>query len=184
MKPLLPDRIATERCVMRPFECTDLENLFLLYGDSKVMTTRKIGVQDKEQTASQLDEFVDLWSARGFGLYAVFDKGTRAFVGECGFRPYAPDQPDVIEISYGLRPRFWGSGIATEIATAMIDAGFEGFVTDTLIAHAQEQNAVSLRVLTKLGFTRCDVEALGLPPGLARCELHSEVWFRNKGGSK
>lgn len=184
MKPLLPDRIETDRCVMRPFESADLENLFLLYGDPKVMTTRKIGVQDKDQTAFQLADFVDLWRTRGFGLYAVFDKETNAFVGECGFRPYAPDQPHVIELSYGLRPKFWGGGIATEIATAMIDAGFEGFGTDTLIAHAQEQNAASLRVLTKLGFARCDAEALGLPPGLARCELHREAWFSNKGGSQ
>ena len=184
MKRLLPDLIETKRCRLRPFERVDLEDLFLLYGDPKVMMTRKIGVQNRDQTSAQLQEFIDLWHDRGFGLYAVFEKDAGAFIGECGFRPYAPNQPDVIEISYGLRPQFWGSGIATEIATAMIDAGFDGFATDTLIAHARARNAASLRVLNKLGFVRCDAQALGLPVGLARCELSRESWLLLQGKTK
>jgi len=56
-----------------------------------------------------------------------------------------------------------GGGIATEIATAMITAGFDGFANGNLIAHAQAQNAASLRVLNKLGFERCKENAHGLP---------------------
>jgi ribosomal-protein-alanine N-acetyltransferase len=178
---LLPERIDTARCWLRPFQPDDLDNLFLLYGDPEVMTTRKIGVQTREGTASQLAEFVGLWKDSGFGLYAVFEKGTDTFIGECGFRPYAPDQPDLIEISYGLRPQFWGGGIATEIATAMIDAGFSVLLGDTLIAHAQAQNAASLRVLNKLGFERLDSEAAGIPSGLARCALTRDRWQLAKG---
>jgi ribosomal-protein-alanine N-acetyltransferase len=181
MKWILPELIETHRCRLRPFERADLDDLFLLYGDPKVMTTRKIGVQNKDQTAAQLQEFLSLWQERGFGLYAVFEKDKGTLIGECGFRPYAPDHPDLIEISYGLRPQFWGGGIATEIATAMISAGFDGFSTDILIAHAQTQNAASLRVLNKLGFERCDERTLCLPVGLARCELSRDSWLREKG---
>ncbi|MEJ6401862.1 GNAT family N-acetyltransferase [Yoonia sp. 2307UL14-13] len=181
---LLPELIETERCWLRPFELADLDDLHVLYSDPKVMTTRKIGVQDKAGTAEQLKAFVDLWQKRGFGLYAVFERGSNIFVGECGFRLYAPDQPDLVEISYGLRPKFWGGGIATEIATAMIDAGFKRLLDDTLIAHAQSQNAASLRVLNKLGFERLDVGALRLPPGLTRCALNRDRWQHIKGSKK
>lgn len=180
MKNLLPDLIETERCRMRPFMLNDLPNLFLLYGDPKVMATRKIGVQNIDQTASQLKDFLKLWGDRGFGLYAVFEKDTGVFIGECGFRPYAPNQSDIIEISYGLRPQFWGNGIATEITSAMLDAGFNGFndfngfARDNIYAHAQSQNGASLGVLSKLGFSRSFIDPLELPSGLVRCELRQE----------
>lgn len=178
MKKLLPNLIKTERCRLRPFEMTDLDNLFTLYRDPEVMKTRKIGIQTKDQTAMQVQEFISLRHRRGFGLYAVFMKDTGEFVGECGFRLYAPNQPDVIEISYGLRPQFWGNGIATEITTTMIATGFDGFATDALTAHAQAENGASDRVLTKLGFERCDENAVDLPIGLSRYELRKENWSR------
>jgi len=178
MKRLLPEQIDTARCRLRPFEPGDLDDLYRLYRDPKVMATRKIGIQNKAQTKKQLQDIVALWNERGFGLYAVFERGGDVFVGECGFRLFAKDQPEIVELSYGLRPIYWGGGIATEIATAMITAGFQGFVTETLFAHAKVQNAASLRVLQKLGFVRCDERALGLPPGLARCELRHDRWKR------
>lgn len=75
---LLPERIDTARCWLRPFQSDDLDDLFQLYGDPEVMTTRKIGVQTREGTASQLAEFVDLWQKRRFGLYAGLLHGSRS----------------------------------------------------------------------------------------------------------
>lgn len=180
MNLLLPSRIDTARCWLRPFAPEDLDRLYSLYRDPNVMATRKIGVQDRKQTEDQLREFVALWKTKGFGLYAVFERGSDVFVGECGFRTYTSDQPELIELSYGLRPIFWGGGIATEIASAMITVGFENFKTDSLTAHARYQNTASLRVLTKLGFVRCDARALGLPPDLARCQLSIEQWASHR----
>lgn len=143
--------LATERLSLRPFGENDFDVLMSLYGDPDVMDIRKIGTQSAVQTKAQLATILDHWKAHGFGLFAVFDKANGGFVGECGLR-YLDDTSEV-ELSYGLRPAFWGRGYATEAAAEMISFGFGPVALDRIVALSRGANTGSHRVLEKLGMT-------------------------------
>lgn len=57
------------------------------------------------------------------------------------------------EIGYEMRPEFRGHGIATESVTAVIAAAGTRHGFSLLRAKAYSENAASLRVLAKTGFT-------------------------------
>ena len=143
--------LETERLLLRPFRADDGNNLFRLYGNPEVMNIRKIGLQTREQSNLQLAEIVDHWQRRGFGLAAVMEKSTSAFIGECGLRERVPGL-DEIELSYGLVPDAWGRGYASEAGKAALDHGLNELRLETIYAHARADNHASRRVLEKLGF--------------------------------
>ena len=143
--------LTTERLSLRPFGESDYDLLWSLYGDPDVMKIRKIGTQTPAQTRAQLDTILAHWRNHGFGLFAVFDRATGDFAGECGLR-YLDDTPEV-EISYGLRTPFWGKGYATEAAAEVMAFGFGPLGLDRIVGLASAANAGSHRVLEKLGMT-------------------------------
>ena len=144
--------LETERLLLRPFRVDDGDNLFRLYGDPGVMNIRKIGLQTREQSDLQLAEIVEHWERRKFGLCAVMEKSTSAFIGECGLRERLPGL-DEIELSYGLVPDAWGQGYASEAGKAALDHGLNALRLETIYAHARADNHASRRVLEKLGFS-------------------------------
>ncbi|WP_085909186.1 GNAT family N-acetyltransferase [Kiloniella majae] len=153
---LAGNTLMTERLILRPFSSEDGDILFQLYGNDQVMAIRKIGTQTRQESDSQLAIITDHWQRRGFGLWAVFDRKSQAFMGECGLREEneTDDMPDseMIELSYGLLPEFWGGGLATEAARAVLDFGREKLGMKKIHAFAQKKNAASLHILSKFGF--------------------------------
>ena len=75
-------------------------------------------------------------------------------IGFCGFWDgFAPD----VEIGWRLLPKYWGQGLATEAATAVMEYGFRRWGFLRLISLAQTENKASIRIMQKLGmeFERC-----------------------------
>lgn len=97
------------------------------------------------------------------------------------------DQSD-IELGYLLAPAAWGKGLATEAATALLDAIFSLTPAGTIVANARVINGASRRVLEKCGFTYVDT---GLDPMPARGGLHPcdrfvlerTAWAKGRDGS-
>ena len=157
------EMLETERLSLRPFTAADGGDLFTLYGDARVMSIRKIGLRTRAQSDTELAGIVQHWRRHGFGLYAVFDKTTGRFLGECGLRERAPGL-DEIELSYGLVPDTWGRGLAAEAAGAVLADGFARHGLDRIYAIARASNARSRRVMEKLGFRFLDAEQKGDVP--------------------
>jgi ribosomal-protein-alanine N-acetyltransferase len=143
--------IETERLRLRPFEATDGDLLYILYGDARVMSIRKIGPQTRAQSDAQLSEVVDHWCRHGIGLWAVFEKASGAFFGECGLREIETGGEE-IELSYGLVPEAWGRGLGSEAGQAALVHGFDVAGLETVYAVARADNKRSRRVMEKLGF--------------------------------
>lgn len=144
--------VSTARLRLAPLGPSDGDDLYRLYGDPAVMAIRKIGTQSRTGSDAQLAEIVAHWRAHGFGLWAVRDLATGAFLGECGLRYHAPASP-IVELSYGLVPAAQGRGYATEASRAVLTAGFGRLGLERVHAFAQASNAASRRVMEKLGFT-------------------------------
>lgn len=76
-------------------------------------------------------------------------------IGFCGLRPIG-ESADV-EILYGIAPRLWGQGLATEAARAVLDFGFRAAGLSRIYAGADPPNRASFRVIEKLGMRYAEV---------------------------
>jgi len=84
-----------------------------------------------------------------FQLAVVMPK-TGQLIGSCGLRLPSPDAL-VADIGFELDPVYWGNGLATEAAQAMVELGFGHFNLQRITAVCLAENAGSARVLAKTG---------------------------------
>ena len=81
---------------------------------------------------------------------AIILKETGEFIGWCGLdhRNQADADPALF---YLLKARFWGKGLATEAAAALVTYAFGQMALPSLHAGAAPENLASRRVMEKLG---------------------------------
>jgi RimJ/RimL family protein N-acetyltransferase len=87
---------------------------------------------------------------RGWVLWPVIHREDAELIGYCGF---AADFAPEVEIGWRYRPEYWGRGLATEAARAVLHYGFETFRFARLVSVAHHANRRSIRVMEKLGMT-------------------------------
>jgi ribosomal-protein-alanine N-acetyltransferase len=84
-------------------------------------------------------------------LWTVIDKTRNRLVAELGFKGM-PDERGQIEIGYGTFPLSRGQGYMTEAVAGMIDWARNYPGIKVIRAETEQDNAASIRVLTKTGF--------------------------------
>jgi RimJ/RimL family protein N-acetyltransferase len=160
MSPASRWRLETARLVLRPFRAGDFEALYAVWRDPEVM--RYISPtgwpHSLEVSRGALDTLAGEFARRGFGQWAVVERGGDAVMGYCGFKATA--DRDVGELLYGLAPACWGRGYATEAALAALDYGFARAGFRRVVASAMVGNGASIRVLEKAGLARERIETI------------------------
>lgn len=142
--------IETARLLLRPYTHEDLEALHRLWTDSEVRRYLWDNVIiSKERAASFLQDSIACFERHGFGQWAVYDKAKDTLIGFCGFR-FLDDSPE-IEILYGMAPAYWGQGLTTEAARAVLRYGFDVLAFTRVVADADPPNVASFRIMEKLG---------------------------------
>lgn len=112
------------------------------------------GTMSRGEVEAQVSRFVRHWEERGFGLWAVEEKGSGAFVGRIGLMRHDTwPLPDKIEVGWVLDRSRWGLGYATEGALASLRFGFGELGLERVISIAFPQNAASRRVMEKVGLS-------------------------------
>lgn len=140
--------IETERMRLRMFRDSDLDGLAELFADPDVMRYVGNGQPcDRAEAKKALDSIVAHWERHAFGRWAVEDKQTGEFIGYGGLRSLF-GTPEVV---YHLARRHWGKGLATEMARASLEFGFQQRNFDWIVAVAKPANAASIQVMKKLG---------------------------------
>jgi [ribosomal protein S5]-alanine N-acetyltransferase len=155
--------LETERLILRQFTEDDADNLLELNSDPEVVRfTPDAGkLQDYTVIQTQIlpSFFAHYKQYDGYGVWAVIEKLSQAFIGWFFFRPavhasyFDPvlaNESD-IEIGYRLRKTAWGKGYATEGCKALIFKGFSQLGTQRAIAVALAANVASIRVMEKAG---------------------------------
>ena len=89
------------------------------------------------------------------GIWGMFNKETGEFIGSCLLRPFNGD-PKILEVGYSMDKKYWGQGIGTEMAEAMITHGFSDINIDEIVGVTVLENISSQRVLEKAGLKRAD----------------------------
>ena len=140
--------LETERLIFRDWNATDVEPFHSLCADPSVMQF----VGDGEPwSRARTDQFVasarEMSQTLGFCRWPVIYKPSSAVIGFCGFVPAS----DGAEIGWRLAKEYWGRGLATEAARAVLKYGFETLGFQRIIATVQAPNSASIRVVEKLG---------------------------------
>lgn len=141
----------TDRLTLRMLVDSDLDGYAELYGD--VEAARYIGGDGRALTRAEawrnMAMVVGHWHLRGFGMWAVVEKTTNAFVGRIGF--FEPEDWPGFELGWAILPRYWGQGFATEGARAALAHAFDDLGRDHVISLIHPDNARSIRVAERLG---------------------------------
>jgi RimJ/RimL family protein N-acetyltransferase len=146
--------LETPRLILRRWREDDLAPLAEIYGDPEVM--RFIGdgsVRTWEQTSAGLVLMERDWEERGFGMFAVEVRDTGELAGWVGLAVpnFLPEVLPAVEIGWRLGRPFWGKGIATEGARAVLGFGFLDCGLDRIVSIRHVDNQASARVMDKLG---------------------------------
>ena len=131
------------------FSDGDWDAVAEFFGDEECVRYTTGSTQTRWQSWRTLAGYVGHWSLRGYGPYAVTDRGTGVMVGTVGLW-FPGDWPEP-EVKWALLRRFWGHGYATEAAAAVIAMakGYLGW--RRLISLILPENASSKAVAHRLG---------------------------------
>ena len=132
----------------------DLDHLFTLYHSPDVRKYYSEGIPSYEETKQELEWMINTCYAKyGFGMWATIEKKTGKFIGRCGLTPMDIEGREEIEVGYMLAKEYWGQGLATEAARAILQYGFEQEGLSRLICVINPGNQASSRVAEKIGMT-------------------------------
>ena len=144
------DSIETERLVLRPYELGDLTDAMCVLGDPLTMS-----FYQQPYTEKQVRDFicrnVATFKEGGYGLFAVIEKETETFAGDCGITIQDIDGAKEFEIGYRLGRQHWGQGYAPEAAAAVRDYGFQALSLKKLCSYMPSNHTQSRRVAEKIG---------------------------------
>ena len=91
----------------------------------------------------------------GYGPWAVVARDEASVVGSAGFMGKPPEDGRPIELGYGVLPEHRNRGYATEATRALVEWALSQPLVERVIAKCDPENAPSVRVLEKIGLTRC-----------------------------
>ena len=146
--------LETPRLILRQFTEGDVDNLFNLNNDPKVMRYLTGGKPTpREEIRDQIIPFhLAVYGRRDrLGTWAAESTATGEFLGWFHFRPGPDSDITNIDLGYRLRRPAWNMGYATEGSRALIDRGFTELGVERVFAHTMTLNAASRRVLEKCG---------------------------------
>lgn len=144
--------LETERLVLRRQTLDDLDDLWALYCDPEITRYIPDAPTSREEAEEELR-----WHMHGhpkfpqLGLWATIHKESGAFIGRCGLLPWTLDGQPEVEVAYTISQAFWGQGLATEAARAILHYGFETLHLARLVSLIDAENIASQKVAEKIG---------------------------------
>ena len=175
-------RLETARLAIRTFEQRDAGPWFAMVSEPEFGRFLPAG---PARTPASFEGVIEGRHAMerelGYTMWAVDEKATGAFVGQCGIRPVDEGNGPEIDLAYHFRKASWNSGYATEAALAVLAHALGPVGLDSVMAVAMPENIGSWRVMEKAGMRyQGRVDYYGLP-GLVK-SLAKRTWWTPPSG--
>lgn len=145
MSHLVPAPPPTDRLRFRRYELSDIDAVVEMFADEEARRWYP--------TKSQPDEAVRWiewnlvnYDERGVGLWAIEDRRTGTFVGDCGLTYQTVANDQLLEIGYHLQHRHRGQGYALESAQGCAEFALQTLKAPTVCSIVDPRNASSCRV--------------------------------------
>jgi ribosomal-protein-alanine N-acetyltransferase len=146
--------LETNRLILRRLMPDDLDDLFALYRDPEIRCYFPEGTLTHVETKGELEWFLNGHPEHPeLGLWATVHRETDRFIGRCGLLPWTIDRCPEVEVAYLLAKEYWGQGLGTEAAQAIVDHGFEQLHLPRLICLIDPRNQASVNVARNIGMT-------------------------------
>jgi RimJ/RimL family protein N-acetyltransferase len=171
--------IETERLLLRGWREEDLDALAAMMADPEVarFLTSDQRPLDRPSAWRHLALLVGHWALRGYGLFAVEEKGSGAFVGRVG--AWQPECWVGFELGWGLARAHWGRGYAMEAARAAGAWVFDNFGLERIVSLVHAENIRSQTLAKRLGMkVRGATFHAGMPHDV--WEISRADWMRAK----
>jgi RimJ/RimL family protein N-acetyltransferase len=135
----------------------DFADCVAMWGDAE--TTRHIGGSPStpEESWARLLRGVGHWALLGYGSWVVRERGTGRFAGDIGFKRFQrglePAWDALPEMGWVLAPWARRQGFATEAVRGALAWGDARFGWPGVLCMIDPENAASLRVAARCGFS-------------------------------
>lgn len=143
--------LTSSRLGFRCWRNDDFPLAMELWGDPEV-TSRIGGPFTPEMVRQRLEKEISQMREHRLQYWPIFLLGADQHVGCAGLRPYRAEER-IYELGVHLRRAFWGQGLASEAARAVIAYAFDVLHAKSLFAGHHPENQASRQLLTRLGFT-------------------------------
>ena len=149
----LDDAIETARLRMRPFaaDLSDLDALHEIQSDRSTCASTR--TRSAGRTRAWIERALERQERLGSSLWAIEDRDTGEFLGNCGTIPQVVDGIDEVEIGWSVTPRRARRGIASEAAAAWRDRCLGPLGLDHVISLIRPENVASRGVAEKIGMS-------------------------------
>ena len=145
-------RLETARLVIRAFEARDAGPWLAMVTDPEVRRFLPAGPAPTIELAQRIiGERQAMERELGHTMWAVEDKTTGTFAGQCGLRPVDEGAGPEIDLAYHYTRASWNKGYATEAAIAVIGHGLGPVGLAAIMAVVVPENIGSWRVMEKAG---------------------------------
>jgi RimJ/RimL family protein N-acetyltransferase len=143
--------IATPRLKLREMTPLDADGVRHFVCDPRVTRFLLHTLRDTDEAAAYLQRVIRFQGERPRGTWelAAEEATSGNLIGACNLTLTGAREGD---LGYMLRRNVWGRGYATEIARALLTAGFKDLRLERVISTVDVRNTASIRVLEKTGF--------------------------------
>jgi ribosomal-protein-alanine N-acetyltransferase len=131
------------------------ENIYMSLFDDDRVTVHLPDRSRKEHLEIFKKALKDYAENKALGRWGIFSNVDGEFIGLCLLRNFN-DEDGKIELGYVLHQKYWGKGIASEMAIIMIGYGFTRANAKEIVAVTTLGNTASQKVLAKAGLMRVD----------------------------
>jgi RimJ/RimL family protein N-acetyltransferase len=146
--------LQTERLRLRPFadDLSDVDALHAIQSDPDHMRYYPHSFS-RDETVRWIERWLRHQDEHGYALWAIEDRESGEFLGNCGPVHQTVDGADELEIGWSVTPARARQGIATEAAEAVRDHCFGALDRPYVISLVRPENVASCRVAEKVGMT-------------------------------
>ncbi|HEY9432639.1 MAG TPA: GNAT family N-acetyltransferase [Blastocatellia bacterium] len=144
--------LETNRLVLRLLELADAADLHRIYSDHETVKFMGKAPDSVEEERNHIQAHItNHYEKYGVGLWATVLKENNRLIGRCRLMRKQIEGVEEVEIAYLLDREYWGKGLATEAAEAIIKHGHAKYGFKRIVAVIHPQNVASIRVAEKIG---------------------------------
>ncbi len=151
------EELLTARLSLRRPTPDDIGLIFAINSDPRTCLHNPSDALGCREDAEELFErWNEHWQRFGFGYWVVHCRVSGARFGFCGIKFTRLRERMVLNLFYRLDPDVWGSGLASEAATAVVTWATGNLPEHPVIARVRPENLASQRVAARAGLVRAE----------------------------
>jgi ribosomal-protein-alanine N-acetyltransferase len=157
------EELVTRRLSLRRPAPADIDAIFSINSDKRACAHNPSDMVATRDEAQQLfRRWDEHWLRFGFGYWVVRRRDSATPIGFCGIKVMRLNESEVVNLFYRFNPAVWGSGLASEAASAVASWAAQNILDRALVARIRPQNLASQRVAIRAGLARAEqMDALG-----------------------